>query len=362
MDSTTRVLNTTIAEYIRKEEVNILRKRKLTAMLQSKGRISFNHSGTKMDWKVRYKRASMNGYAPGDTLTFAPTDRHKTAELDWRAYSATDSLNKFERLQNRNTEAIVKMATQIGTFLKDDIQDNFAEELYVDGNATGNTKRIHGIESFFGGSVAATNGYIVQPSDTYAGLSTVLGNYGGTWSTSSSNVTWPIGVGSAEYDFWSPLIVDYGNSSFNASSDNWRNNCREVLGFAITHSMSKNQQSMGELDLFLLDNELYRVLKDVCASKEQININRGGGDGLVALGFKDVINIDGVEVTSEYGVPANVGYGIPLGAIELRSMQDVLFAPETDKEISTKSDRFAVDFFGNLRCNPRPFVKLVDLP
>ena len=40
-------------------------------IFKSRGRITMNWSGTQMDWKVRYRRAPMQGYADTDTLTFA---------------------------------------------------------------------------------------------------------------------------------------------------------------------------------------------------------------------------------------------------------------------------------------------------
>jgi hypothetical protein len=359
MDTWLRVANTTIAEYIRQEEVNILRSRKLLALLQSKGRITFGHSGTLMDWKVRYKRAPITGYADGDTLSFPRQERHKTAQLDWRGYSATDSFTKFERLQNRSTEAIVKVVSELATFLKDDIQDNFGEELYVDGNATGNTKRIHGLESFLSTSGAVSAAVPVElNNDTYAGLSTAPGNYGGSWTTSSGNSTWPLGSGDPHYDFWTPLVTNAANSNFNAATDNWRNNAVECLRFALVHTRSKNKSARGNVELVLFDNELYRVFLEVNDSRQQIRISRGEKVGMVALGFEDVINFDGVDVTSEYGIPVNVGYGIAPDAMELCSMQDQLFVPDSDTEISTKANRFSIDFFGNLKCNPRNFFKI----
>ena len=47
-----RIVNTTIKEYIRDVEVNVVRNRKILALMKSKGRISFNHAGDGMDWKV----------------------------------------------------------------------------------------------------------------------------------------------------------------------------------------------------------------------------------------------------------------------------------------------------------------------
>src|SRR5262245_17682091 len=139
-----RIVNTTIREYIRQEEPNLRRNRKLLAMLQARGRISMNHGGTDMDWKVKFKRAPVQGYADSDTLTFARRDRWKTAVLPWRGYAATDSMTKLERLKNKGTEAIIKVYEQIAPQLLEDIDDQFGDELYIDGNAAGNSLRIHG--------------------------------------------------------------------------------------------------------------------------------------------------------------------------------------------------------------------------
>src|ERR1700727_3292797 len=108
-----RGVNTTIANSIKGEEVNILRNRKLTAMLKSRGRITFNWAGEHVDWKIRYKRAPMQGYADTDTLTFPRRDRWKTATLPWRGYALTDSRTKGERLKNRSGQAIINVYGQI---------------------------------------------------------------------------------------------------------------------------------------------------------------------------------------------------------------------------------------------------------
>jgi len=150
MPSWARIVNTTTRKYFKGEEINILRNRKLLALMQSRGRITYNHSGESMDWKVRYRRSPLVGYADGDTLTFARTNKWKTANLDWRGYTVQDSMTKVETLQNRSTEAIVKLYDNVMKILKDDIDDQFGDEFYVDGNAAGNSKRIHGFESWFG--------------------------------------------------------------------------------------------------------------------------------------------------------------------------------------------------------------------
>jgi hypothetical protein len=300
----------------------------------------------------------MGGYADTDTMTFSRRDRWKTAQIDWRGYAATDSMTKLERLKNKNTEAIVKVYSEIASNLMDDMDEQFGDELYIDGNAAGNSKRIHGILSWMGYSGTQPAGYVGSPSDTYAGLLTALGNYGGTWSVNSSGqVLWPTGVGDAHYDFWSPLVVDYTNASWSAATKTWPNTCLEALRYGIIKG-KKNKSKKGMLDLILLNDELYRQFLQALAAEERLVVDRGtAAGGLIALGFEDVVNFDGVEVTYEYGVPPGIGYGWNMENLELMSLQPQMFVPEgPDFDIATQSWRFSIDFFGNMKANPRYFV------
>ncbi len=358
-----RIVNTTINDYMKEREINILRNRKILALLKSRGRISMGHSGLLMDWKVTYKRAPIQGYADQDTLTFSRRDRWKTAQLDYRGYAATDSMTKLERLKNANAQAIVKVYSEIGVGLADDIEEQFGDEVYIDGNAAGNSKRLHGIESFLGSSGGITNSPCANPSDSYAGLNTDLGSYGGSWTASGGTTTWPTGTGDAHYDFWSPLLVDYTSSLATASggwlatTKTWPNTCREALRFGIVKG-KKNKSKKGMLDLVMMNDELYRQLEDKIETGERIIIKRGDKGGLLDLGFTDVINFEGVEHTYEYGVPVATAYGWAMDYVEMCSMQDKMFVPiGPDFDIASQSHRFSIDFFGNMRFNPRYFVK-----
>lgn len=370
-----RIVNTTTHNFIKEVEVNVLRNRKLSAMLQDRGRISFGHSGDIMDWKVRYKRAPMQGYADADTLTFSRRDRWKTAQLDWRGYAATDSMTKMEKLKNKNVEAIVKIYSEIAKNLMDDMDDQFGDELYIDGNASGNLKRIHGIESFMSVSGASTKMPIGLPNDTYSGLVTTLANYGGSWSTTGTTTTatdWPTGTGDAHYDFWSPLIVDYtsavatsaaaGTTGWSAATKTWPNTCEEAIRFGVIKGR-KNKSKKGMLDLILLNDELYRLFLQFEGVKERLSVTRGQKKGgLYSLGFDDTINFEGIDISTEYGIPTNVGYGWSMENMELKSLQDTLFVPEgPDYDIASKSYRYSVDYMGNMTHNPRNFVKWVNV-
>lgn len=354
-----RVVNATTANYIKGREVNILRNRKLTALLKEKNRITFNWSGTHMDWKVKYKRVKMSPFADGDTLDFARKDRTKTAKLDWRGYSSTDSMYKGEYLQNKGAEAIVNLYADITKELVDDMEDAFGEEFYVNGNLPQNSKGMHGIESFMQALQNPGNG-AGTPVGKFAGLDCTPGTYGGNWQAGDLP-GWPNGRGDAHYDFWSPIIVDYGDTLFGTSPNNkWKNTCVEAIGFGIIKS-KKSRSQTGQLDVIMLDDEMYRGYVEQLRSKERIVVSDTRSP-LIKLGFSDVVNQDGTDITFEYGMPPGVGYGFNCDMMELRSQQGQIFVPEgPDWDIAAKAWRYSVDFYGNLVWNPKFQVKFVKL-
>lgn len=354
------VLNTTIRNFIRVVEQNILRNRKLLALLKSKNRITYNWSGEQMEWRVRYKRHSMQGMADSDTLTFARTNLFKKANLDWRGYASTDSVTRKEKEMNKSTEAIINRYSETAKLLLEDIEENFGDEFYIDGNASGNEKRYHGIESFMGNTGSAIVGTpVMNPDDSYAGLDTDLGAGGGSWAT-----TWPKGRGSAEYDYWSPLILDVtstlaaGSGGWSSSTATWAARALEIVRFGLIHSM-KNKTLSGMIDTFLTEAEYYRQFLELLATKERVVVQTNAENKLKSLGFDDAVVYDGCEVTSEFGVPASVGYGFNTNNLELRSLMAQLFVPDgPDFDIASQSYRFAISNYGNLVFNPRYYFKI----
>jgi hypothetical protein len=353
-----RVLQTTIAEYMLGAEDNVIRNRKLLAMLKAKGRITFNHSGTKPNWGVLFKQRDIEGYQDGDTVTFARSDNYKRAELpDWRGYTMRDFVTKKEKLMNRGKPALIKYVSEMVEQMSTDYGDRFHAQLYVDGYATGNEKKIHGFDSFTGASVSA-GAFIATPNDSYAGLTTNLGTYGGTWSG-----TWPRGVGDSEYDFWAPTIVDYTNTGWSAATKTWPNTCQEAMRFGIIKA-KKNDSKKGMLDLILLDGELFRQWETTLDSTARVIVDKGAGPATLRnLGFGDTVWFEGVEVSWEFGVPADAngveqGYGFNVDEMELMSLQDRLFVPDGPfYDEASLADRFMITMFGNMKFNPRYFAK-----
>jgi hypothetical protein len=353
-----RLVNTTTAQYLKDAEPLILRDRKLLALMESKGRIKFNSFGTELDWKLEFKEAPLQAFADGDTVTFARRDRYKTAKLPFRAYIMTDTMSQQERLQNRGPAQIVNLYGNVIQLMIQNFGNQFGDQLYVDGNAAGNTRKIHGIESFMGVNTAAqasATGF-AQPSDTFADLSTVPGNYGGTWTGS-----WPQGSGESHYDFYSPILVNYTDATagaYTATTKTWPNTCIPALRKGITKS-NKSKSKSGKLDMILLEDQLFEDLKN--AIPQNLQIYRNEKVGLVALGFTDVIQFDGVDITTEFGMPSATGYGFNTMQMEMHSLQDRLFVsvgPTWDE--GTQNWRFQLTYYGNVKWMPKFFVKWKD--
>ena len=347
-----RVINTTIRKYIRDVEVAILRNRVLTAMLKSRGRFTYNWGGERMDWKVEYKRNRLDGYADGDNLIFSRKDRWKSANLGWRGYAMTDAMTKVERLMNSGTEAIVKVYSEIAPNLMRDMEEWFSEEYYIDGTTSANYRRMHGIESFMSGTgTGSGSSPVVTANGTFAGLSCALAAYGGTWSG-----TWPSGRGTPDYDFWTPLLIDTGCSFWGTSATTWAANCIQSLRYAIIKSQ-RSRSARGKLDFILIDDDMFRNALEVFDTMQRVQVQTN--TGVRQFGFSNTFNLDGTDVTWEYGSPQGTGYGFNCNEMEIRSMQGQLFEAEgPDYDMGSRTWRLSVDFIGNTVWTPKFFTKL----
>jgi hypothetical protein len=352
-----RLVSTTTSNFMKGAEPLYMRKRKLPALMQSKGRIKLNSYGTKLEWKLEYKEAPLQGYADGDTLTFARRDKYLPAELGWRSYVMTDMMSQMERLQNKGPAAIVNVYSEIIPGLTKNFMNALGSQLYVDGNATGNSRKIHGIESFLGEHATLFNlgNGFAKPSDFYANLHTDPQYYGGQWTG-----TWPQGQGEAHYDCTSPILVNYTDATagaYEATTKTWRNTCVQALRKGITKSQKSASQD-GKLDLIFLQDELFEEFKNSQQGNQQMQFQWGDKVGLYSLGFTDVLNFDGVDVTTEFDLPASTGYGFNTEQMEMNCLNGRLIEPDGPTwDPVTRSWLFSLSFFGNCKFTPKFFVK-----
>lgn len=366
-----RLFNTTLAKHRRTMEENTLRNYQMGALLEANGRVSYNHGGNGFDWPVAFKRGSVTGNTGEQTRNFVRKNRNKVANLDYRGYEATDSMTWAEFLANKGEEGIVKIFDTMVSNLETDMRQHFGRQYFVDGNATGNETSWHGFESMYGrvsnSTLTFTSGaartanqadVVCEPSDTYAGISTALGTYGGEQETS---VCWPHGVASAEYDFWTPLIIVFDSSEFGATDDKFDKG-DEAIRYGLTHA-NRNMGGKDEaITQVVLDRELFRAFKKAAAAKEEIVVDNASQGSLRSLGFKNTFIFDGVEITPENGVPNRVGYGFNINGMELVSMDENLLKSEAEWDMKSQSYNAVVSTLSNLvfKTGPRNTFKLLE--
>jgi hypothetical protein len=357
-----RSIATTIVNHLREEEVASLRKFKVFAALEGSGNIRTNMSGRGFDWEIQYRNHVPSGNNGETPRSFARQNLWKNAELEYRGAQVTDAIYKKEMLENRSASALVNVAGKMSSRLLTSMEQYLAKEWVVDGYAAGNELRFHGLESFLGynGTINVATGAtrtanaadpFAAPSDTYAGLSTVLGAYGGSQKTG----VWPNGEAESEYDFYSPIICNYTSSYFGGSS--WSANCTKALREAL-HQTRRNDTKQDQVDMCLMDRRLYIDFLNKLDEKERVVVSRT--NGLRSYGFTDVFEFDGVECSSENSIPAGVAYGLAIGNMELLCMEGQLYNSEGPfyDEI-TQQYRYVVSTLGNLKFkSPRSFFKL----
>lgn len=361
-----RIAATTLPRFVKGAEDATFRNRVLLRKLKQKGRVKTNVSGDGLSWRVRFMYAPMTTNNGAQPITFSGKNRYVKAFLDYEGYQVNDFVTKRERLKNKGTEAILNIyGTQVSE-LMEDIQNQFPQEIYINSAAAGNEGRMSGIETMLGTngqSINVTSGALrarniadptIAPSATYAGLSTALGNLGGSWNASTDiNSTWPYGLGTPEYDATSPTIVDYTSSAFSATAT-WAANAQAALRHGIW-AMKRNADVT--IPLVMTGTGMYRDFLNSLAPKERINLQDAEGDD--KLGYGNSIYWDGAQITSEFGIPGGVAYGFDLNSMDVISLQDDLFVPDgpTENQVA-RGWVTVVDCLGNFKFrSPRNFCK-----
>lgn len=375
-----RVIGTTIVNHLREEELATFRKFKIFAMLEASGNVVMNQSGRGFDWNVRFRNAPVTGNTGDTPRTFSRINMWKRAELPWRGFTTTDAIYRREMLENRGQQALVEVASKMAERLKESLEQHLSYQPYRDGNAAGAENDFHGLESFlrytgtvdestsgvadldstsssgFLGGTADRYGY---PDDNYAGLSTKLGFYGGGRIEGTLG-QWPNVPVSEDFDYYSPLIINYNASSFNNLSSgnrNWKVNSVYAIREGI-HGCKRNDTKEAQIDLVVLARQLYIEFLNAYKDQERIVVSKE--NGLKALGFADTVSLDGVEITSEYACPAGKGYGLSIGNMEMRCLENQLMVAEGPFfSEETQAYRYACSTLGNFRFrSPRNFFLL----
>lgn len=365
-----RSIATTMGDHMRDVEEAMMRHYPFMASLMEGGRVEYNCGGRGFDWRIQYRLHPMEGNTGATARTFDQKNLYQTAILDWRGYQATDAISERELQEAKDSKnALIKVIDGFSDRIETSIKQGLAQQVYVDGNATGNEMFWHGLESFFGatqtvnsstGAARTANAadYVGYPNDTYAGLSTVLGTKGGAQYTGS---VWPNGNADPEYDYFSPLLVNYTCTGFGGATDTWAAQGDEAMRYGIVNSQ-RNELGAPVNEIWLARN-LYIDFLNLIDGKEQIMAN--GDTGKKGLGFGNKVMFDGVPVTWDTAIANNVGYGLNFANVTLRCMYDSVVKVSKEDVFYDPNDQFikaAAKTLSNLKFkSPRNFFKLLTL-
>ena len=361
---------TTIVKHFGELENAALRKYKTFTLIDENGNVSFNNGGLGFDWEVRFRNHNVVGNNGETRRVWNRQNLWQTAELDYRGYQLTDSITTKELESNKGPQAKIKLAAKMVSRMEGSFNDFLSRQVWIDGNASGNELSWHGVESFMNATQtinvstgAARTANAADPvgysNDSYAGLSTVLGAVGGAQTSG----VWPAGVADHEFDYYTPVIVNYTSTYFGGATPTWKNQCIEAMRFGLFHTKRNDSQDEG-VDMIVLDRALYVDFLNRQDSKERVIVS--DAKRLRNFGFNDVVSFDGgVEVTTEYGVPANCGYLLNTKKMEILCMQGKLLSPDPEMPIYNEDYqeyRYALSTLSNLKfASPRNFGKLVAL-
>jgi len=353
----------------------------LLMMMAQWGNILYNTNAVAKSWKIKVREPQVRTFANTTNKTFIDHSAFEECTVGARGFEATDILKEQEWKENQGETQLINLYEFKMQNLAETIVKRIQEWIPRDGDSAAYQDGYQGFESCLGalnsgngGSDPGNTDRIVLPSDTYAGHSTALGNFGGTWSTDldsgrrlnqsqGADNDWPYGQGSSEYDAFSPNLWTTDATDWGAAS--WEDNCEKVVREAATALRNKNGMGQGAPDLcFLLAPNLYPEAENYYSSRFRIIQPYSGGD----QGFPvpQSMHIDGVALKSDYSVPADIGYGIWPDHIEMfnysvmnaggpEPMIDV-FGPTWSEEHGAYLMR--VSTFGNLRMQPKFMCKL----
>lgn len=344
-----------------------MRQRLLGAMMKKYGMIEYNADSHSYVWTAETSQPTVQQYEDMGRISFDDHDPFIQFSTDVRGYIATDQLSLKKQLMNRGAGQTVNLKQTKPVRLVKALMNQLCKEYYCDGNAAGSTNRFHGINSFLGddgNTIAADR--VANPSDSYAGQTTAIGN-GGTWGTSSAIATkpnatigtdWPFPSGdmTSEYDATTPLLVNISSTSWGTGSTEWRDNCEPAMRFArITQNVRGARGEDGRTPfLQMLSADLFTDFLEHWAPKTRLLANHGESE---RLGFGDALNFEGDVVHYEFDTPAGEGYGISPSMMELFLLGPQMYTQADEFELRTLATNFAIYTFGNFRYQTRFFTK-----
>lgn len=350
-------INEQLKELVKPGEV----KSRLIGRLGQKGRIEYGVSGKKTDWRVVYRQQEPIPYDDMDSRQVSRVNRHRTAEVDWKAWTYGEGFSLTEKLINRGDNALFNLVEENTKLAATDFMKFLAKQPFTDGDVSGDNN-MDGLETMFSDisslvtDNSSGNGMVGDPSGQYAGLYMDLNYYGAGSFVEHSSREWPEGVGLKQFHFFSPLAVDVTNANWDVTTSEWKYTWRLAMNYATTFLMALHE---GRVDDWVMTPSMLMECQNSLIDKERYLIN--GDANLVNLGF-DHIDWNGTKLLSDVGCTDSRCYGLAYDEMQLRCLTDQLVLKETDDDVTTLTDAIYFLSMCNMKfTSPAYFPVLMDI-
>lgn len=350
-----RVAATTIEEWAKRVNSEVTKHNPLIALLKKKGKIRPGvASGGAMRWVPRVSEHSLKGFKDMKAIAFERVNTLTNATLPWRGKYLQDAISLREKLEQQGPAAMIRVFEGREQIMREAGVRAMAEQFFKDGDsaAAAAAEDFHGIESMMAiatGQVDADK-FATALNDTYAGLSTVAGAVDPT-NTSA----------------WSPVVVNTDRNP-GSGTQAWSSFADEYIRRGLLEA-TRGSSPMDRPDLVVLTKTSYEELLNVLDGKERLNVSRGQGQGVAALGFT-AVSLDGVDVLWDDAVPSSDaqsatvrGYAFNTDRLELRLLnKGDLFSSKVTFNDTYQADHIFLYIVGNFKFeSPRHFVKFADI-
>lgn len=334
-------LTATLSKYIKGKVDAFDRKSPLWALMKADGRMVYGGTGNKMEWNLKVKLPTTVAYTDMQTRTFNRHDLLRRLTLEYIAYDCTSAVSKLDVLANRGQEQMTNMIQEAVDAISDSMEQQLLADFYAD--IADDSTKLAGFGSWENSGSTLSNG-VFNGSGTYAGLSCVLGDLGGS---APSSGTWPNGVTTTpQYDAHTPLHLSSTSTAFGATAT-WEANALAILRQGVMWA-SRNSMGEGRPTLFVTTQDYMSKLFALLEARERLSI-QSATPKLAKFGF-NAVTYYGLECIDDYWCPNATGHGLNMDALELHSMQADIFSPleKKDSEID-KTTRLGMDFYGQLK-------------
>lgn len=330
--------------YLKSVWDNVITNNPAWAFLQRKGNISFNQTGTSVDWPVEVGEHVAAPRTAGAARTFADHNHFIRPVLTPVVRDFTDRMTWEESQMNRGDEAIIKVEKNILARMGKNMKKDLQSQLLIGDGTGGSVSGLAAIFSDDGTTIATGKEY--NPNGTYGGYSLAIDGLVGSVDDPVSKA-------------FTPLIVNALDAEFDISAGTgttWRTNCTGAIRYAI-QKLCFSQDPEYRPDVVILNQADFITFLN--ANDSKIRLNHEMKVGTDTLGFENVVGDLGVPIIWDENMPAGEGMVLNFDQMFADFWHEGPVYLDDDKDITTNARLYAAESLWQMRINPRYQGKII---